>query len=148
MKKTPLFVLGLAMLMAFLTTPSRANVFGDHPAYLHALSDLRAARWMIQHRPGDWKQTVDEMEAVRRIDKAIDEIKKASIDDGKNIDDHPPVDEKPKRDGRLHDAIDYLKKAREDISKDEDNGFAKGLRERAYEHIDGALAAVRKALHQ
>ncbi len=23
-----------------------------HPAYLHALSDLRAARWLIAHRPG------------------------------------------------------------------------------------------------
>jgi hypothetical protein len=36
-----------------------------HPAYLHALSDLRAARWLIQHRPGDWVQNGDEMEAVR-----------------------------------------------------------------------------------
>jgi hypothetical protein len=148
MKKTPFFVLCLAMSLAFLAAPTKANVFGDHPAYLRALSDLRAARWLIQHQPGDMKRDVDEMEAVRRIDKAIDEIKKASIDDGKNIDDHPAVDEKPKRDGRLHDAIDFLKKAREDISKEEDNGFAKGLRERAYEHIDGALAAVRKALHQ
>ena len=46
----------------------------DHPYYLHALSDLRAARWMIEHRPGDWQRTVDEMDAVKRIDEAIGEI--------------------------------------------------------------------------
>ena len=26
------------------------NAFGPHPYYLHALSNLRAARWMIEHR--------------------------------------------------------------------------------------------------
>src|SRR5579871_3067493 len=90
--------------------------YGDHPYYLHALSDLRAARWMIQHRPGDWAQTVDETEAVRRIDAAINEIKKAAIWDGKDIEDHPHVDERPDHPGRLHAALDFLRKARQDIS--------------------------------
>jgi hypothetical protein len=44
-------------------SPAQAH----HPAYLHALADLRAARWLIEHRPGDWTQTGDEMEAVRSI---------------------------------------------------------------------------------
>src|ERR1700757_1830614 len=66
-----------------------------HPAYLHALSDLRASRWLIEHRTGDWAQTVDEVQAVREIDAAINEIKKAAYDDGKNLNDHPPVDERP-----------------------------------------------------
>jgi len=35
---------------------------------------------MIEHRPGNWQQTVDEVEAVHRIDAAIGEIKKASIE--------------------------------------------------------------------
>jgi hypothetical protein len=148
MKKSPVIVLCLVILMAFLTIPSKANVFGDHPAYLHALSDLRAARWLIQHQSGDLKRDVDELEAIRRIDAAINEIKKASIDDGKNIDDHPHVDEKPNHNGRLHDAIDFLKKARHDIGEEEDNNFANGLRARAYEHIDGAIDAVKKAIHQ
>src|ERR1700722_6123962 len=72
---------------------SAANVAGPHPYYLHALSDLRAARWMIEHRPGNWVQTQDEIAAVHRIDAAIGEIKKASIEDGKNLQDHPHVDE-------------------------------------------------------
>src|SRR5450631_2042007 len=102
---------------------------GEHPYYLHALSDLRAARWMIEHRPGNWQQTTDEMEAVRQIDAAIGEIKKASIDDGKNLADHPAVDERNEHDGRLHVSIDYLKKARQDVGQDEDNRFAQGLQE-------------------
>jgi len=123
------------------------NAFGQHPYYLHALSDLRAARWMIEHRPGNWVQTQDEIEAVRRIDAAIGEIKKASIEDGKNIEDHEPVSEVPDHMGRLHKALDFLRKARQDISHDEDNVFAQGLQSRAYGHIDGAIGAVKRAIH-
>ncbi|TDX01614.1 hypothetical protein [Dinghuibacter silviterrae] len=136
----------LAFGLVSKATPAPSD-FGDHPYYLHALSDLRAARWMLQHRPGNWDQTVDEVEAVRQIDAAIGEIKKASIDDGKNLEDHPPVDEHPDHPGRLHDAVDFLKKARRDISHDEDNAFAQGLQMRAYDHIDRALGAVRRAIH-
>jgi hypothetical protein len=120
---------------------------GEHPYYLHALSDLRAARWMIEHRPGNWQQTVDEMEAVRQIDAAINEIKRAAIDDGKNLEDHPSVDERNEHDGRLHVSVDFLRKARQDIGHDEDNRFAQGLQERAYLHIDAAISSVKKALH-
>ena len=123
------------------------NAFGGHPYYLHALSDLRAARWMIEHRPGNWNQTVDEIEAVHRIDAAIGEIKKASIEDGKNLQDHEPVSEVPDHAGRLHKALDFLRQARSDISHDEDNMFAQGLQSRAYGHIDGAIGAVKRAIH-
>jgi hypothetical protein len=115
-----------------------------HPAYLHALSDLRAARWLIQHRPGDWAQTGDEIEAVRRIDAAIGEIRQASIDDGKNLADHPALDERPDHRGRIHEALEYLRKARADVSGGESNGFANGLRDRAIGHIDGAIGAARR----
>lgn len=134
----------------FGTTQAHAGTakdLGAHPYYLHALSDLRAARWMIEHRPGNWVQTQDETEAVRRIDAAIGEIKKASIEDGKNLEDHEPVSEVPDRMGRLHKALDYLRKARQDISHDEDNAFAQGLQARAYGHIDGAIGAVKRAIH-
>jgi hypothetical protein len=123
------------------------DTYSPHPYYLHALSDLRTARWMIEHRPGNWAQTQDEIEAVHRIDAAIGEIKKASIEDGKNIADHPHVDERPDHSGRLHAALDYLRKARQDIGHDEDNVFAQGLQARAYGHIDGAINAVKRAIH-
>src|SRR6201996_2169143 len=143
-----LFAFALLFLStAFVSRAHAAGFPGEHPYYLHALSDLRAARWMIQHRPGNWAQTVDEVEAVRRIDAAIGEIKKASIEDGKNIEDHPHVDELSDRGGRLHKALDFLRKARQDISHDEDNMFAQGLQARAYGHIDGAIGVVKRAIH-
>jgi hypothetical protein len=115
----------------------------QHPAYLHALSDLRAARWLIEHRPGDWAQTSDEVEAVRQIDAAIGDIKSAAFDDGKNLNDHPPVDERPEQRGRIHEAIQILQRARADIEREEDNGFANGLRNRAIGHIDAAIHDAR-----
>jgi hypothetical protein len=118
-----------------------------HPAYLHALSDLRASRWMIEHRTGDWAQTADEVEAVHQIDAAINDIKKAAYDDGKNPNDRPPVDEYPDHRGRIHAAIDYLKKARADIAREEDNAYADHLRDHAIAHIDGALHAAHRVFN-
>jgi len=140
------FVLLLSSI-SFISNASTSS-YGEHPYYLHALADLRAARWMIEHRPGDWQRTVDEVEAVKQIDAAIAEIKKAAIEDGKDINDHPKVDEKNDHDGRLHEAVDFLRKARQDISHDEDNKFAQGLQGRAYMHIDAAINATKKAIHQ
>ena len=119
-----------------------------HPAYLHSLSDLRAARWLIEHRPGDWAQTADESEAIGQIDAAINDIKKAAIDDGKNLNDHPPVDAHPDHRGRIHEALKYLRKGRADIASDEDNGFAGGLRNRAIGHIDAAIQAARRVFSE
>jgi hypothetical protein len=120
---------------------------GQHPAYLHSLSDLRAARWLIEHRPGNWAQSADEQEAVRQIDSAINDVKKASIDDGKNLNDHPPVDDSPDHRGRIHEALKILKRARADIAREEDNRYANGLRDRALGHIDGAIQATRQVFH-
>lgn len=143
-------VLSFVLFLSSISLISNASIssYGEHPYYLHALSDLRAARWMIEHRPGDWQRTVDEVEAVKHIDAAIGEIKKAAIEDGKDINDHPKVDERNDHDGRLHEAVDFLRKARQDISHDEDNKFAQGLQGRAFMHIDAAINAVKKAIHQ
>ena len=145
MKAQKLFsLLGLGIFFLFV----QFNVIGqDHPRYLHALSDLRAARWMIDHRPANnWQASEDEMEAVRRIDAAINEIKRASIDDGKDIYDHPVMDEHPDHMGRLHDAIDFLRKAQQDVNQEEDNGFAQGLQERALIHINESIRLTERTI--
>jgi hypothetical protein len=116
----------------------------QHPAYLHALSDLRSARWLIEHRPGDWVQTGDERESIQQIDAAIVEIKKAAFDDGKNANARPPVDEHPDNRGRIRQALQFLNKARADIASEEDNAYANGLRDRAIGHIDAAIHAARR----
>src|SRR5437764_677101 len=50
-----------------------------HPAYLHALSDLREARFNLARKGGDAEMKWDEREAIEAIDKAISEIKRAAI---------------------------------------------------------------------
>ncbi len=121
-----------------------------HPAYLKALSDLRAARWMIDHRPGsaDWQRNGDEIEAVRQIDAAIGALKQAAYDDGKNLNEHPPVEEIADYRGRLHQAVDYLRQSRATISKEEDNPNAQGWRNDAFSHVDAAIAATRRAINE
>ena len=128
-------------------TPFFGQVYAqnEHPGYLHALSDLRAARWMINHRPGNWRTTADEDAAVRKIEDAIREIKKASIDDGKDIQDHAMADEINDHAGRLQKAIEWLRRARADISQYEDNVFASGLRRRAFSNIDEAIHLTDRA---
>jgi hypothetical protein len=68
-------------LCLFTCLASLAFSRAHHPAYLHALSDLRTARWLIEHVPGNWARTNVEVDAVRWIDNAINEIKRAAIDD-------------------------------------------------------------------
>jgi hypothetical protein len=142
MKKTMFSMLIVAVAMMSAVSASAA----EHPAYLHALSDLRAARWMLEHRPGSWKQTEDEVAAVREIDAAIGEIKKAGIDDHKDLNDHPK-DEINDHVGRLHKAAEYLGKANRDVDEHEANEAAKGLRERAHQHINEALKNTERAIH-
>jgi|SRR5271154_5699054 len=118
---------------------------GQHPAYLHALTDLRHARAHLQ-RPDHGELHDQEKKAVHEIDSAIDEIKKAAINDGKDLNDHPPVDSHLDWPGRLHRAIELLDKAHNDISREEDNRFAQGLQQRALEHIDKAHHHVEEAI--
>jgi len=118
----------------------------EHPAYLHALTDLRHARAHLQ-RPDGGELKEQERKAIHDIDEAINEIKKASIDDGKDLNDHPPVDAKMDWRGRLHRALELLDKAHHDVTEEEDNQFAQGLQMRAIKHIDEAHHQVEEAIH-
>ncbi|HET9993471.1 MAG TPA: hypothetical protein VFQ65_33270 [Kofleriaceae bacterium] len=116
-----------------------------HPAYLHALTDLRHARALLE-RPAKPDVKFDETMAIREIDAAINEIKEAAIDDGKPLTDHPPIDAHVAHRDRLRQAEELLHKAAADIDQREDNGWAKGLRARANGHIHNAEHAVHEAM--
>jgi len=131
----------LVLALAVQATPAPQR----HPAYLHALSDLRDARAHLE-RPDHGELRHEEKDAVDEIDRAIDEIKKAAIDDGKNPSDHMLVDAHLPWAGRLHKALDLLDKAHHDIAKEEDDGAAVGLQHRALEHIDKAHRHVEEAI--
>jgi hypothetical protein len=115
---------------------------GNHPGYIHALTDLRTARFLLTRQQVGPKDHF----AIESIDKAINEIKAASIDDGKNLNDHPPVDTTLNDSGRFHEALRLLDSAHHDIAKEEDNVFAQGLQHRALEHIDKAHHVVKEII--
>ncbi|MDB6061993.1 MAG: hypothetical protein JWM78_2096 [Verrucomicrobiaceae bacterium] len=119
----------------------------QHPAYLHALADLRAAHWLIQHRPAE-NYAMDENEhiALDEIGAALNEIKKAAIEDGKDINDHTPIDANLNRQGRLRDAAKLLQHVHEDVAHTEDDPYTRGLQQRALQHIDAAWHATDRAI--
>jgi hypothetical protein len=144
MKTRPLAlaVLGFtAALLAACATPPR------HPAYLHALSDLRAARWGLEHRPGDAAVSGDEDVAIVEVDRAINEAKKAAYEDGQNTAYQPPPDATLNRTGRLHQAAQYLHRAKDDVAREEDNPESRDLRHAVVMHIDQAIRATDRAIH-
>jgi hypothetical protein len=135
-------VVGVALLAM---GPAWADTPGKHPAYLHALSDLRDARAHLQQSTGNATGDLAQTHAIEHIDEAINEIKQASIMDGKNVQDHMPVDAHLDHPGRLHTARDLLNKAKNDVSGEEDQPDTKGLQKRVLQHIEDAQHSVEHA---
>jgi hypothetical protein len=116
-----------------------------HPAYLYAISDLRYARALLYRQ--DWRPVMrDQQAAVEEIDRAIGEAKRAAIDDGKNPDDHPPIDRGFGWEGRFRKAMELLNSAEHDLSEAETNGAAAGWRNAALGNVRNAKHFVEKAM--
>ena len=145
MKKSPSrsmsTILGLVATAALsVPTVVQAAWWTQHPGYLHAMSDLRTASWLIQHRaPNDPAQSAEEGRAMNAIFTAYGDLQQASIVDDKNITDQLPADFVwADHRGRLHQAEALLQKAHDEINREEDNPAANGLRNRALHHIEDA----------
>src|ERR1700691_685613 len=146
--KTARYCTLLVFLIALCAAVGFAEEPGSHPAYLHALTDLRHARAHLENLAATHHMDKEEEHAINEIDKAIDEIKRASIDDGKNLSDHRPVDARMDRAGRFHRAMELLDKAHNDIAREEDDPSVRGLRDRAIHHIDEAHHIVDHLIEQ
>ena len=122
------------------------QVPGPHPAYLHALADLRAARHYLADNWA-WAPVRHEDDvAIHHIDAAINEIKMASIDDGKNINDRFPIDGSLTPQNRFVKANELLYAAHQDLAHAEDVPQSRGLRNRAIREVDAAHDTVDKAV--
>ena len=137
---TALPAVGVLLLAACASAPPK------HPAYLHALTDLRAARWNLEHRPGDAAVSGQEDVAITEVDRAINEARRAAAEDGQNTEYHPPADANLNRAGRLHHADEFLRKAKGDVAREEDNPEARDLRRAVVMHIDAAIGATDRAI--
>jgi tetratricopeptide (TPR) repeat protein len=116
-----------------------------HAGYLHAVSDLRHARALLWR--GDWGAVMhDQRAAVEEIDRAIDEARRAAIDDGKDINAHPPVDARAGWEDRFRQAMELLNSAERDLSREEDNRRAAAWRSASLGHVQRAKEFVGKAM--
>jgi len=133
-------------LMAFslfaLGTPAQAQ----RPHYLHALTNLRQARSILQSdtRPAMAGQRD---RAIEEIDSAIREVKTVIRDEGRNPGFAPPSFNRSDPDRPMRSALDRLNEAYEDISRGTDEAGNRGLQARALGHIDDARHILRHALH-
>jgi hypothetical protein len=133
---------GLIATAAPMTVQAQ-EVPGPHPAYLHALSDLRAARHYLNDGWAWAPVRHEDDAAIREIDAAINEIKKAAIDDGKGgVNEQFRVDARLSPHDRFRKANELLASARNDLSRAEDVAQARGLRNRAIGHVDTAHQIV------
>ncbi len=104
----------------------------------------RAGWWSIGR--GDAAVSGQEDIAIGEIDAAIGEIKHAAIDDGKDIHDHEQLDAPADHPGRLHKALEVLRKVHSDVAREEDDPQTRGLRNRAVGHVDSAIHATEHAI--
>jgi hypothetical protein len=121
-------------LLTCLFLASATQAHAQLPAYLHALSDLRSARAFLQYdtRPA-WAGHREH--AIEQIDKAINDIKVAARDDGKNPWHTPPPQSGGSEGWPIHSAVKLLREARGDVDHGHDD-----------EHIDKALRELEPGL--
>ena len=156
----------LAATMLLLGAIAGAETTVQHPAYLRALAKLRDARAQLNIATQQAPDTLpphaadfandaesppdsDEQIAIEQIDQAMQDVRDASEDDGKGVDDHGPVDANCGRQERLRLAMEKLYQAHEDIEQRQQDSFLKGYKANsAQEHIEQAKRAIRRALGQ
>lgn len=138
-----------ASALSLLPIAAHAQWWRQHPAYLHAMSDLRQAYWLVEHRDTrDPMAKEEERRAAGAIRAAYQNLKDAAILDNKDIADQPPPDMNfDRRSGRLHRALDLLRDAHNEVAREEDDPAARGFKQRALAQIDRAAAATDAAMH-
>ena len=125
--------------------PARADVPGEHPHYLHALSDLRYARALIE-RADERNVMRLQNDAYVEINQAIGEVRRAAYDDRKDLDDHPPIDANLSHRDRLRKTLALLRSADRDLHYEEDTRAALGWRARSIGDVNDAIGFVSRAI--
>ncbi|MGO9317229.1 MAG: hypothetical protein ACLPXT_14355 [Terracidiphilus sp.] len=141
MRKFKSFILAACALLTFLCLLPATPANAQHPAYLHALSDLRTARGYL-NMPARPETRGACKHAIKEVGRAIDDIAKAVSDYGRDPNVTPPPQGTGNANWPIHSAIRLLKEARADVEHGRDLPENHGLREHSLEHIDKALLAL------
>ena len=136
----------LLAILAIGTQVLFAETAGDHPAYVHALADLRDAHAWLAKPEENPRKIGYQMKALADIEAAIAQITGAAIHDGKKPGDSGRINTDLPRIERLNRALARLNHAWQEINDREDSKFARGLQTKALRHIDLARGMIRKML--
>jgi hypothetical protein len=131
-----------ALLLATGAMRANAQAPGQHPAYLHAITDLRHARALLRAHFGNPTHAQAASAALAEIDHAIGDLKHAAGANGLNEGEEPPADASLPPLGRFHRAYDYLRQAHTDAIGHETDPNAVPSRDGAIHHIDAATQII------
>ena len=124
---------------------AQAQAPGPHPHYYYALQDLRLARAYLNDGWAWEPVRQQDNQAIREIDAAIHDIKEAAFDDGRDFNDHEPIDVHLGWHDRFARAEDRLKAAHHDLQEPGDPPRSVDELNRALRHIDVAESTVDNA---
>jgi len=128
--------------LLFLVTPAKAQ----EPRYLHALSNLHAARgWLNADRRPEFKDA--RRDALLEIDAAINEVAAAAHDEGKSTASTPPPDWGGDPALPVHNAVHLLDDAYADVRYGTDIPKDAGLQARAVARIGKAREIANRIAH-
>jgi hypothetical protein len=130
-------------LMLFATT---AQAQAGEPHYLRALADLRTARDYLQYDQNP-ATTGDRHHAVGEINHAIQEIKNAAWDDGRNTEFATPTGPITDPWRAVKEAERWVTKAGDEVARGIDPPQAMGARDRAMMHIEAARRILKTMHH-
>jgi len=126
---------------------ARVAVAAEHPAYLHALTDLKKAEMAIASRHGDQAMSKHEHLAMQHVQAAESIIYQVAPEERKPVDAVVAADTDPGiRSGKLHDALAFLQKAHDDMHETESDTALLGERKRALQEVDAAMNEVNVAI--
>jgi hypothetical protein len=129
-------LLGLAAPL-LLQTPAQAQMNLRRPNYFQAVSELRDARWLAEHRDGGPLEE-RERNALGEIDRALEDVERAANIDARFAYQRPRDDAYPGP-ARLRRVSELLRAARADVSQSSDVNEGRDDQHRAIEHIDTAI---------
>lgn len=140
-------VLSMIAMSGVMATLAHADEPGRHASYIRALQDLDTANWLIAHRRGDnWVMGHNEQVALSEINAAKNLVVQSGQDVGKDFQSVQRPDFHRDHNGRLHDAVEAMSKARQDVAQEEDDPRIRGMQHEAVRHIEIALHTTKDAI--
>jgi len=140
MQIKPKMLAAIALVCALFIPAVRPQAHAQrHPAYIHALADLRLARAYLDRLTPNEALDVEQQRAIDEIDHAMHDIKQAAMDDGKPLTDHVEIDAHIQRRDRFVKAKEALEAALRDVAHEEDNPATRDLQKRTIDHIHHAF---------